>query len=243
MEGVGGAAQCVICFAILAVKGSNVKRHCESKHPDQLALPTEFERRKKQLLSQRAGSQALSLPCAKSETFVDAMNVVVKTVNFVLKHALNHRQFKALLEEAEAEFGDLTYFCEVRWLSRGNMLERVFALREELSAFMQAKKRPVAEFDDPTCVCDLAFLVDLTKHLNELNKTLQGRDVLLPDLLARVKAFEAKLTQLMQQKLSHFHNVQKLGPFVENTQDVFAQRILWSLQGGVRACEESCSFN
>jgi hypothetical protein len=45
--------------------------------------------------------------------------------------ALNHRQFKQLLEELETEYGDLVYYCKVRWLSKGNMLKRFFELKEE----------------------------------------------------------------------------------------------------------------
>ena len=67
--------------------------------------------------------------CAKSVTITDVMTVVVRAVNFDRARALNHRQFRDLLDAVEAEFGDLVYFCEVRWLSRGKMLERVFNLR------------------------------------------------------------------------------------------------------------------
>jgi hypothetical protein len=40
--------------------------------------------------------------CAKSVTIASVMNVVVKAVNYVLAHALNHRQFSELLDEAAA---------------------------------------------------------------------------------------------------------------------------------------------
>ena len=61
--------------------------------------------------------------CAKSLKLKKVMDVVVKTVNLILSRGLNHRQFQQFLLETQAEFGDLTYFCNVRWLSRGKMLQ------------------------------------------------------------------------------------------------------------------------
>ena len=56
------------------------------------------------------------------------MSTVVKIINFILARGLNHRQFKSLLEEMNAQYQDVMYFCEVRWLSRGAMLERFYDL-------------------------------------------------------------------------------------------------------------------
>jgi hypothetical protein len=62
-------------FQTLALKGSNVKQHCESKHLDQLMLLTdkhaaEFVRRKKQLLFQLSSlvSQAKTAQVISSGT-------------------------------------------------------------------------------------------------------------------------------------------------------------------------------
>ncbi|KAJ8030665.1 General transcription factor II-I repeat domain-containing protein 2A [Holothuria leucospilota] len=67
--------------------------------------------------------------CAKSATLKNVMNVVVKTVNLIRSKGLNHKQFQELLRETEGPYGDLLYHCEVRWLSQGDMLERVYDLR------------------------------------------------------------------------------------------------------------------
>ena len=47
---------------------------------------------------------------AKSTKLADVMKVVVKTVNFILLHGLNHRQFRNLLDEIESQYSDLLYF-------------------------------------------------------------------------------------------------------------------------------------
>ena len=55
--------------------------------------------------------------------FFRLMQVVVKTVNFILSKGLNHHQFQELLQEVESDYGDLLYFSEVRWLNPGAMLQ------------------------------------------------------------------------------------------------------------------------
>ncbi|KAK8389839.1 hypothetical protein O3P69_009083 [Scylla paramamosain] len=72
------------------------------------------------------------------------------------------------------EYGDLVYHCEVRWLSRGKMLMRFYELRDEVKQFMEMKGTPVRELSDSKWLCDLAFMVDITKYLSELNVKLQG---------------------------------------------------------------------
>ena len=68
--------------------------------------------------------------CAKSLKFKDIMAVVIKTFNFIISRGLNHHQFQQFLRETEAQFGDLTYFSNVRWLSCGKMLQRVYTMRK-----------------------------------------------------------------------------------------------------------------
>ncbi|XP_014775527.1 general transcription factor II-I repeat domain-containing protein 2-like [Octopus bimaculoides] len=111
---------------------------------------------------------------AKSVTSMEVMIVIIGAVNFGCTHALSHRQFHILLDDAEAEFSNMIYFCEVRWLSRGKMLARFFNLRDELVSFLREKSNSVPQFEDPAWVCDLGFLVDITGHLNEVNIQLQG---------------------------------------------------------------------
>lgn len=56
------------------------------------------------------------------------------------------------------------------------MLKRFFDLRVEIGQFMVTKGKPVLELQSAEWLQDLAFMVDITEHLNNLSKTLQGRN-------------------------------------------------------------------
>ncbi|XP_067453417.1 general transcription factor II-I repeat domain-containing protein 2-like [Thunnus thynnus] len=136
------------------------------------------------------------------------MNTVVKTINIIRARGLYHREFQTLLSDVDAEYGDLLYQSEVYWLSRGSVLQRFYSLRSNIDKFLKEKGRPLHELSDPLWLADLAFLVDLTDHLNTLNKRLQGKEQLVPQLYAHMKAFRAKLrlseSQLRNFNVAHF---------------------------------------
>ena len=73
------------------------------------------------------------------------MNTVTRLVNFVRESSsLQHRLFRALLEEMSAEHKDLLLHNDVRWLSKGRVLERVCDLRDELVSFLSSLQSPKA---------------------------------------------------------------------------------------------------
>ena len=110
--------------------------------------------------------------CSKSLRMKEVMDVVVKTVKFIQSRELNHRQFKSFLADMDFEYGELLYHTEVRWLSCGNVLKRFFALRNEIASLIKMKNMAVPLLADATFQCNLAFLSDITHHLNELNLKL-----------------------------------------------------------------------
>jgi hypothetical protein len=69
------------------------------------------------------------------------MNIVVSTVNFIRRCALDHRQFQQFLLEIEANYGDVLYHTEIRWLNRGKLLKRFFELRHEIEIFLTEKQK------------------------------------------------------------------------------------------------------
>ncbi len=73
----------------------------------------------------------------------------------------------------------MLYFTKVRWLSRGNVLKRFIELRAEVKACMEKDGMAVPVLSDPKWLMNLAFLVDISKELNVLNKKLQGQGQLV----------------------------------------------------------------
>lgn len=69
----------------------------------------------------------------------NVMDVVVKIINTIRPRILNHRQFKTILEQMDSEYEELLHHSEERWLSQGNFLEGLFALREEIGVFLAMK--------------------------------------------------------------------------------------------------------
>ena len=69
-------------------------------------------------------------------SLADVLKIVVETVNYVKGRPLNQRIFMQLCEQMYSEFKVL-YHSEVRWLSGGKVINRVFVLRAELLEFLR----------------------------------------------------------------------------------------------------------
>lgn len=115
----------------------------------------------------------------------------------------------------DSEYGELLYHTEVRWLSRGKVLKRFFALRDEIASFIKMKNKAVPLLTDSTFQCNLAFLTDITDHLNALNLKLQGKKQIITQMYDNVKSFKVKLRLWMKQlgegNLAHFSTLNSLG--------------------------------
>ena len=70
--------------------------------------------------------------CGKILKIENVITLIVKTIKFIRAKALNHRQFQWFLKVLSTEFTDVIYYTEVRWLSKGHMLERFYHLRTEI---------------------------------------------------------------------------------------------------------------
>ena len=154
--------------------------------------------------------------CAKHCQINNVMTVVVKIVNYILSRGLNHRLFKKLCQESDSSDSDLIYHCDVRWLSRGNMLQRFLNLLPEICTFLEMKQQDFPQLSDPHWISNLAFLVDITQYLNDLNKKLQGKNQLVNVLYANIEAFEMKLVLLENQianlDFTNFPELKKFPP-------------------------------
>ncbi|KAL2089187.1 hypothetical protein ACEWY4_016086 [Coilia grayii] len=138
--------------------------------------------------------------CAKTLNFSHVMDLVTKVTNLIRggNRSLCHRRFLAFLDEVDAEYGDLQMHTEIRWMSRGKCLQRFFALRSEIPVFLENSvsgdtSAYCEKLKDTQFLWDMAFLTDISSHLNHLNRLLQGRDQTVCDLYAHMTAFQRKL--------------------------------------------------
>ncbi|XP_072282287.1 general transcription factor II-I repeat domain-containing protein 2-like isoform X2 [Pyxicephalus adspersus] len=150
--------------------------------------------------------------CAEesSKKFDDVFKDVRKIVNY-MAHALNFPQFRALLEKVQAQCNCVRMCNNVRWLSRGRVLERFVACLDEIRLFLNEKGQEYPQLTDMAWLTNLMFFTDLTLHFEVLNKQLQGLGKTAERMFFHIKTFEKKLqvfeTDLESGLLKYFTNL------------------------------------
>lgn len=91
-------------------------------------------------------------------------------------------------------YSDILLQNKVWWLSRGEVWKRFTTCVEHVKTFLQSKGQIYAELEYPDWLEKLHFVVDMTSHLNTLNKSLQGKGSTALQTLEGVLVFESKLT-------------------------------------------------
>ncbi|CAK6977302.1 zinc finger BED domain-containing protein 5-like [Scomber scombrus] len=124
------------------------------------------------------------------------LDQAVKAVNFIKSRPLQSRLFGVLCGEMGSDHKQLLLDTEVRWLSRGKVLTRLFELRDEVRLFFLNSKFELAHcFNDFEWLAKLAYLADIFSHLNSLNLALQGSAVSVFKVQHKVEATIRKLAQ------------------------------------------------
>ena len=151
--------------------------------------------------------------CRKVLKMMNVMQSVVKMVNLIQGSNKSQRHFVSFLKELDAEFSDLPLHTSIRWLSAGKVLKHFFRLRKEILSFfedqlMDSTNTFQAQLQSIEFLCGLAFLIDMTNHLNMLNLNLQGKEQSISRLVGHVEGFHSKLVLftncLQNNNLAHF---------------------------------------
>ena len=110
-------------------------------------------------------------------SLADVLRIVVETVNYVKGLPLNHRIFMQLCEQMDSEFKVLLYHSEVRWLSRGKVMNRVFVLCAELLEFLRDHTTIGMQSTSATLVSFSLWLIWLTSLLPSIILIVKCKEV------------------------------------------------------------------
>ena len=127
-----------------------------------------------------------------TEPLNSAMAIVIKSINKIKAHPLNSRLFKQLCCDNDEEFERLLLHTEVRWLSKGTCLNRIFCLFSSVVEFLDTVDVSLAEKLN-TIKYQVAYLADIFEKFNDLNLQLQGDENNLVKSKSVVSSFIAKL--------------------------------------------------
>ncbi|XP_068219230.1 protein FAM200C-like [Palaemon carinicauda] len=146
----------------------NVCGVCTDGAPAMLGSKSGFQSRVKKLAPQAKGIHCMihryalaskTLPASLQEV----LESVIKIVNYIKTKALNTRLFKELCKDMHADHEVLLFYTAVRWLSKGNVINRVFEMKDEIKLFLETQERKdlVVHFEDEAWNKRFVYLADI----------------------------------------------------------------------------------
>ena len=107
---------------------------------------------------------------------------------------MRHRRFRHMLMLDDEIFSvDLPYHLKVRWLSQGQVLEKILSVRKKIID-LYCENNQNCKLSDMNFFQDVAFLCDIMSKQNELNASLQGRNKSINDMWQNILAFRKNLS-------------------------------------------------
>lgn len=131
---------------------------------------------------------------ALPENLQIVLNEAVKAVNFIKSRPLQSRLFTQLCDAMDSDYKSLLYHTEVRWLSKGKVLNRLIHLKLEIISFLDDESIDLGfSLNDDNWWLKIQFLSDLFDKLNSLNLSLQGPTENIISSTSKLKSFDEKL--------------------------------------------------
>ena len=140
-----------------------------------------------------------------------ALNIVIQTINKIKSNSKFDRLFRKFCVDFDEQYVRLLLHTDVRWLSKGNCLERFVNLFDTIIAFLQAEGHSDLANEIQTQKKNICYLSWIFRKLNEVSLSLQGKLITLIDCKRVMRAFVEKLDLFrcnLQRK--QFHNMPDL---------------------------------
>ena len=166
---------------------------------------------------------------------------VPKMVNYIKSGALNTRLFKELCKDMNSDHEVLLFYTAVRWLSKGNVVNRVFELKDEIKMFLevQGKHDLVAYFNNEAWKKRVAYLADIFDQQNKLNLKLQGKETHIIQFQDNLQAFVAKLQNWRRKvSLGNIAMFEKLCSVVEESEGEVDEKLKQEITGHLESLEK-----
>ena len=189
---------------------------CTDGAPAMLGSNSGFRKKIKDLAPQAKGTHCVIHRYALASktlptSLQNVLNSVIKIVYRIKSGSLNTRLFKQLCKDMSSSHEVLLFYTSVRWLSKGNVLSRVFEMKDEIKLFAKThKKEFLYFFNDELWMKSLAYLADIFEKLNRFNLKWQGKNTNIIQLRDSLNAFYSKLQnwrrKVVQGNIAMFEN-------------------------------------
>lgn len=122
------------------------------------------------------------------------LEVVIEVVNYRKTRLLKLNIFSAFYTDMGAEYKSLLFYSSSRWLSRGNVVNRIYELKSEIAIFLKEEgHQRLAEFYDKLFLIKRSYLVDIFENLNTSDLQLRGKNLNAFDLSEKIESFCKKM--------------------------------------------------
>ena len=121
------------------------------------------------------------------------LNVVIETIYKTKLNSKFDRPFQKFCVDFDVQYVRLLLHTDVRWLSKGNCLERFVNLVNTIVAFLQTEGHSDPANETQSQKRNICYLNWIFRKLNEVSLSLQGKLITLIDCKCMIRAFVEKL--------------------------------------------------